>query len=52
MPLGDHDAAVAALERGCEERNALAWWPKTSPVYDALRNHPGFANVLRKIVPA
>jgi serine/threonine-protein kinase len=52
MPLGDHDAAVAALDRGCEERNALAWWPKTSPVFDPLRDHPGFANVLRKIVPA
>jgi serine/threonine-protein kinase len=52
IPLGNHDEAVAALERGCEERNALAWWPKTSPVYDPLRDHPGFANILRKIVPA
>jgi serine/threonine-protein kinase len=52
VPLGDHDAAIAALERGCEERNALAWWPRTSPAFDPIRGHPRFEGLLRKIVPA
>ena len=50
--LGDHDAAVAALELACEHRNALAWWPRVGAHFDALRSHPRFENVLRKIVPA
>ncbi len=50
--LGDLDAAVAALELACEQRNALAWWPKWGPHYDSLRSHPRFENVLAKIVPA
>ena len=49
--LGDHDAAVAALELACEQRNALAWWPQSASVFDPLRSHPRFENVLRKIVP-
>jgi eukaryotic-like serine/threonine-protein kinase len=50
--LGDYDGAVASLERACDERNALAWWPESSPRFDPLRSHPRFANVLAKIVPA
>ena len=50
--LGDKDAAVAALELACEQRNALAWWPQWAPHYDSLRSHPRFANVIAKIVPA
>ncbi|HSE64114.1 MAG TPA: tetratricopeptide repeat protein, partial [Thermoanaerobaculia bacterium] len=50
--LGDHDAAIAALELACEQRNALAWWPRSAPQFDPLRSHPRFANVLSKIVPA
>jgi len=52
MGLGDRDAAVAALELACEQRNALAWWSRTAPHFDSLRSHPRFENVLRKIVPA
>jgi serine/threonine protein kinase/Flp pilus assembly protein TadD len=50
--LGDHDAAIAALELACEQRNALAWWPRSAPQFDPLRSHPRFAGVLSKIVPA
>jgi serine/threonine protein kinase len=52
LGLGDDDAAVGALELAVEQRNGLAWWPKTGPQYDRLRSHPRFENVLRKIVPA
>jgi serine/threonine-protein kinase len=50
--LGDHDAAVAALDRACEQRNALAWWPRMGAHFDSLRSHPRFEKVLEKIVPA
>jgi len=52
LASGNHDQAIAALERGCEERNALGWWAKTSPFFDPLRSDPRFGNVLAKIVPA
>jgi serine/threonine protein kinase/Tfp pilus assembly protein PilF len=52
VPMGNADEAVACLERACDERNALAWWPRTSPFYDRLRSHPRFLRVLEKIVPA
>ncbi|MEX0879712.1 MAG: protein kinase [Thermoanaerobaculia bacterium] len=51
MPLGDFDAAFAALERSCEERNALVWWLRETPVYDALRDDPRFPGILKRIVP-
>jgi serine/threonine protein kinase/Flp pilus assembly protein TadD len=50
--LGELDAAVAALELACEQRNALAWWPRVAPQFDPLRSHPRFERVLEKIVPA
>ena len=50
--LGDHDSAVAALELACDQRNGLAWWPRSAPLFDALRSHPRFESVLAKIVPA
>jgi len=51
IPLGDSDAAVESLGRALEERNALAWWPRTSPAFDPIRGHPRFEGLLRKIVP-
>ena len=50
--LGDDDSAVSALELACEQRNALAWWPRSAPLFDGLRSHPRFESVLAKIVPA
>ena len=52
LGLGDDEAAIGALELAVEQRNALAWWPKSAPQYDRLRKNPRFENVLRKIVPA
>jgi hypothetical protein len=52
LGLGDDEAAIAALELACDQRNALAWWPMSGGHYDPLRSHPRFANVLAKIVPA
>ena len=52
LGLGDHDEAIAALEEAAKQRNALAWWPRTSPVYDALRGNPRFEALLEKFVPA
>ena len=52
LGLGDLDATVSALELACDQRNALAWWPRSAPHFDPVRSHPRFANVLAKIVPA
>ena len=52
LGLGDHDAAIEALDHAVELRNALAWWPKSGPQYDPLRANPRFGRVLEKIVPA
>jgi serine/threonine-protein kinase len=52
LGLKDYDAAVAALELAVEQRNALAWWPKSAAQYDPLRSHPRFDSVISKIVPA
>ena len=52
-PMGEAEEAITALERACEERNALGWWPGSScPFYDPLRSHPRFPSVLARIVPA
>jgi serine/threonine protein kinase/tetratricopeptide (TPR) repeat protein len=52
LGLGDHDAAIGALELAVDQRNALAWWPKAGPHYDPLRSHPRFERLIEKIVPA
>jgi len=52
LGLRDDEAAIAALELACDQRNALAWWPMSAGHYDPLRSHPRFANLLSKIVPA
>ena len=51
IPLGNADEAMSCLERACEDRNALAWWPRTCPFYDPLRAHPRFPALLARIVP-
>ena len=52
LGLGDHAEAISALDVACDERNALAWWPLSSPIFDALRGNDRFEKVLEKIVPA
>ncbi len=51
IPLGNADEAISCLERACDQRNALAWWPRSCPFYDPLREHPSFPELLAKIVP-
>jgi tetratricopeptide (TPR) repeat protein len=52
LGLGDHEAAVAALELAIEQRNALAWWPRRAPEFEPLRSHPRFAALFSRIAPA
>jgi serine/threonine-protein kinase len=52
IALGDAREAIACLERGCAERNALGWWLRECPVYDPIRADPGFASLSNRIVPA
>ena len=51
LQLGDLDEVFAALERACEERNALAWWVRECAVYDPLRSDPRFPGILRRLTP-
>ncbi len=52
IALGDATEAIAALARGCEERNALGWWLRECPAYDPIRSDPRFSLLDGKIVPA
>ncbi len=47
--LGRKDAALALLARAGEERNALFWWIRYSPLFDSLRSDPRFAALLEGI---
>ncbi len=47
--LGDHDAALTALERGREERNALLWGRIYFPDFVALRSHPRWQTLARQL---
>jgi len=47
--LGELDEAIACLERAVENRDALAWGIKGSFLFRNLREHPGFAALLRKM---
>ena len=47
--LGDHDAALTWLERGCEGREPSMAGLKVHPAYDALRPDPRFGCILKSI---
>ncbi|HKD20056.1 MAG TPA: protein kinase [Thermoanaerobaculia bacterium] len=52
IALGEKDEALALLERGLAERNALFWaWTRTSPVFASLRDEPRFQKILAAIRP-
>ncbi len=47
--LGDHDAALDALEQACEDRSYWMPFVNVEPKFDPLRRDPRFANLLRRI---
>ena len=50
--LGEKDAALELLGRAIADRNTLCWaWPRSSPVFAALRPDPGFPQLLASIHP-
>jgi serine/threonine protein kinase/Tfp pilus assembly protein PilF len=52
VELGDLDAAIAAFTRACDERNGLAWWVRSNPMYRPLWGDPRYPAVASRIVPA
>jgi TolB-like protein/DNA-binding winged helix-turn-helix (wHTH) protein/Tfp pilus assembly protein PilF len=49
--LGDHEAALAQLERAYESRAPVMVLLRTDPVFERLRDHPRFAKLVVKIRP-
>jgi hypothetical protein len=51
--LGEREAALSALERAYEERNALLWarlhFPMFDPMFDALRSEPRWIALAQKL---
>jgi TolB-like protein/tetratricopeptide (TPR) repeat protein len=49
LGLGDHDSALDCLDRGFSERSYWMVFLKTDPVYDPLRSHQRFADLLDRM---
>jgi len=49
LGLGEKEQALAALERGAEQRDPWMPWLKAHPEWDGLRAEPRFQTVLRKV---
>jgi eukaryotic-like serine/threonine-protein kinase len=47
--LGEREAALAALERAYEERNAMLWFRIHMPVFDVLREEPRWRTIAEKL---
>jgi tetratricopeptide (TPR) repeat protein len=46
---GDHDRALDWLEKACEVRDSGLFWLRIMPLYDPLRSHPRFQQLLRRV---
>ena len=46
--LGEADRAVERLERACDERSRFVAFLATWPIYDPLRAHPRWGELLRR----
>jgi len=47
--LGEHARALAQLDRALAERDAYLVFLKTNPLWDSLREEPGFQDLLRRV---
>ena len=47
--LGEFDEAMAQLEGAFEERGAWLLWLNVDPVFDSIRTHPRFADLLERV---
>lgn len=45
--FGDLETAVSHLQKGIEERSCMMIYLKADPVYDPLRSHPEFLNIIK-----
>ena len=48
-PLGEKDLAIAALEKGYEQRSPFMLWLNVDPLFDSLRDDPRFKALLKKV---
>jgi tetratricopeptide (TPR) repeat protein len=49
LGLGDHEQALAWLEKACDERSVWLIWLGVDPKFDPLRSHPRFEDLLRRV---
>ena len=47
--LGDEEAAVAALARALDEGDPLTVWLHRWPLFDSLRDNPGFHDLIKRM---
>jgi hypothetical protein len=48
LGLGDHDSALAWLERACDDRTGSLWASSVEPRFDPLRGNPRFHETLKQ----
>jgi hypothetical protein len=49
LGLGENEAALECLERGCDERSTLLLWLQGDVLYDPVRSHPRFAALVKRM---
>jgi len=47
LGLGEYETAIHWLEKGLEERSYWMTFLKTDPIYDSIRSHPRFRELLK-----
>ena len=49
LGLHDYDQAIAGFERACQEQSPILQWIKVVPLFDPVRNHPRFRDLIRRV---